>query len=189
MPEWFAPPAATESRGERAWQVEQRFAEEFTKIRRDEPLWGLRIREADLNVWLADRLKPWVEHRGRWPEQLGDVQVRLSPDAVVLGVELLDLDTVAFLEGVPVAGEDGSISLEWTAAGLGRLRIPWPDRRVRSAILGRIGGGELAGFDALLDGVAVPGEIPLPDGRVVSVLGGEIGDGEAVLELVTAPSE
>lgn len=189
VPTWFAPPAPTEDRRERAWQVEQRFAEEFTKVRRDEPLWGLRIREADLNTWLADRLKPWIEHRGKWPERLGNVQVRLSPDTVVLGVELLDLDTVAFLEGVPVAGEDGSISLEWTAAGLGRLRIPWPDRRVRSAILGRIGGGELARFDALLDGVAVPGEIPLPDGRVVSVLGGEIGDGEAVLELVTAPGE
>lgn len=188
-PEWFAPPVPTEARSKRAWQVEQRFAEEFSKIRREEPLWALRVREDDLNSWLADRLKPWVEHRGQWPEQLGDVQVHLSPDAVVLGVELLDLETVAFLEGVPTEGEDGSIALEWTAAGIGRLRIPWPDRTVRSAILGRLGGGGLAEFDAMLDAVAVPGAFPLPDGRVVSVLGGELGDGELVLELVTAPGD
>jgi len=188
-PQWFAPPPPSESRGERAWQVERRFAEEFSKVRADAPLWGLRIRESDLNVWLSDRLRPWVEHRGRWPEQLGDVQVHLTPDTVVLGVELLDLDTVAFLEGVPVEAEDGSISLRWTAAGIGRLRIPWPEARVRSAILGRFGGGELAELEALLEGVSVPGAIPLPDGRVVSVLGGEIGDGEAVLELVTAPGD
>jgi hypothetical protein len=189
VPAWFTPPEATEARRERAWQVEQRFAEEFSKVRAEAPLWALRVRESDLNTWLADRLRPWAEHRGSWPEQLGDVQVHLSPDTVVLGVELRDLDTVAFLEGVPEEGEDGSIALRWTAAGIGRLRIPWPERRVRAAILGRLRGGELADLEALLDGVSVPGAIGLPDGRVVSVLGGEIGDGEAVLELVTAPGD
>lgn len=191
-PSWFKPPAASEAVKERGWTVESRLAEEFSKIRAEQPIWGVRVTEDDLNAWLADRLRPWVEHRGAWPEEIGAVQVRLAEGRVGLAVELVDLGSVAVLEAEPVASsEDGSVTLRWTSAGFGRLRVPWPDARVRDAVLGRLladEGGQVE-LAALLDGLSLPGFIDLPDGRRVSLLEATIGDGEAVLGFVTAPRE
>lgn len=191
-PAWFKPPAPTEASRERGWTVERRLAEEFSRIRAEQPTWSLRVREEDLNLWLAERLRPWVEHRGAWPESVGRVQVRLAKGRVSLAVELTDLDSVAVLEATPVASkEDGSVTLRWTSAGFGRLRLPWPDARVRGAVLDRVTGGreDLAAFAEVLEGLTIPGAIDLGDGRRVSLLDAEVGEGEAILDLVTAPAD
>ncbi len=191
-PTWFKPVPPSEAVKERGWTVERRLAEEFSKIRNEEPVWAVRVTEADLNAWLADRLRPWVEHRGAWPEAIGATQVRLADGKVSLAVELVDLGSVAVLEAEPVASpEDGSVTLRWTSAGFGRLRLPWPDAGVRSAVLDRLLAGEAgsAELSALLDGLSLPGAFDLPDGRRVSLLDAEIGDGEAVVGFVTAPRE
>ncbi|MGA0871715.1 MAG: hypothetical protein ACO3SJ_02455 [Phycisphaerales bacterium] len=191
-PTWFKPVPPSEAVKERGWTVERRLAEEFSKIRNEEPVWAVRVTEADLNAWLADRLRPWVEHRGAWPEAIGATQVRLADGKVSLAVELVDLGSVAVLEAEPVASpEDGSVTLRWTSAGFGRLRLPWPDAGVRSAVLDRLLAGEAgsAELSALLDGLSLPGAFDLPDGRRVSLLDAQIGDGEAVVGFVTAPRE
>jgi hypothetical protein len=191
-PTWFKPVPPSEAVKERGWTVERRLAEEFSKIRNEEPVWAIRVTEADLNAWLADRLRPWVEHRGAWPEAIGATQVRLADGKVSLAVELVDLGSVAVLEAEPVASpEDGSVTLRWTSAGFGRLRLPWPDAGVRSAVLDRLLAGEAgsAELSALLDGLSLPGAFDLPDGRRVSLLDAQIGDGEAVVGFVTAPRE
>ena len=191
-PPWFKPPAASEAVKERGWTVERRLAEAFSKVRTEEPIWAIRVEEADLNAWLADRLRPWVEHRGAWPEEIGAVQVRLAKGRLALAVELVDLGSVAVLEAEPVASkDDGSVTLRWTSAGFGRLRLPWPDARVRDAVLGRLVGdtGGQAELATLLEGISLPGAFDLPDGRRVSLLEASIGDGEAVVGFVTAPRE
>jgi hypothetical protein len=191
-PTWFKPVPPSEAVKERGWTVERRLAEEFSKIRNEEPVWAVRVTEADLNAWLADRLRPWVEHRGAWPEAIGATQVRLVDGKVSLAVELVDLGSVAVLEAEPVASpEDGSVTLRWTSAGFGRLRLPWPDAGIRSAVLDRLLAGEAgsAELSTLLDGLSLPGAFDLPDGRRVSLLDAEIGDGEAVVGFVTAPRE
>ncbi|MGA0172512.1 MAG: hypothetical protein ACO3NL_02565, partial [Phycisphaerales bacterium] len=142
-PTWFKPAPPSEAVKERGWTVERRLAEEFSKIRNEEPVWAVRVTEGDLNAWLADRLRPWVEHRGAWPEAIGATQVRLADGKVSLAVELVDLGSVAVLEAEPVASpEDGSVTLRWTSAGFGRLRLPWPDAGIRSAVLDRLLAGE-----------------------------------------------
>lgn len=191
-PAWFKPPASNEASRERGWTVERRLAEEFSRIRAEQPTWSLRVREEDLNLWLAERLRPWVEHRGAWPESVGRVQVRLAEGRVSLAIELKDLGSVAVLEAAPVASkEDGSVTLRWTSAGFGRLRLPWPDAGVRNAVLDRLTGGreEHAAFAEVLEGLTIPGSIDLGDGRRVSLLDAEVGDGEAILDLVTAPAD
>ena len=108
-PTWFEPVPPSEAVKERGWTVERRLAEEFSKIRNEEPVWAVRVTEGDLNAWLADRLRPWVEHRGAWPEAIGATQVRLADGKVSLAVELVDLGSVAVLEAEPVASpEDGT---------------------------------------------------------------------------------
>lgn len=191
-PAWFKPPVASEAVKERGWTVERRLAEEFSKIRTEDPVWAIRVSEEDLNAWLADRLRPWVEHRGTWPAAIGAAQVRLAEGRLSLAVELVDLGSVAVLEAEPIASpEDGSVPLRWTSAGFGRLRLPWPDARVRDAVLGRLVGdsGGQAELAALLEGLSLPGAFDLPDGRRISLLDAEIGDGEAVVGFVTAPRE
>lgn len=191
-PTWFKPVPPSEAVKERGWTVERRLAEEFSKIRNEEPVWAVRVTEGDLNAWLADRLRPWVEHRGAWPEAIGATQIRLADGKVSLAVELVDLGGVAVLEAEPVASpEDGSVTLRWTSAGFGRLRLPWPDAGIRSAVLDRLLAGEAgsAELSTLLDGLSLPGGFDLPDGRRVSLLDAQIGDGEAVVGFVTAPRE
>ena len=120
------------------------------------------------------------------------MQVRLAEGRLSLAVELIDFGSVAVLEAQPVASkEDCSVTLRWTSAGFGRLRLPWPYARVRDAVLGRLVGdtGGQAELAALLEGISLPGAFDLPDGRRVSLLEASIGDGEAVVGFVTAPRE
>ena len=58
--------------------VEYRVAEELTKVRADEEPWALRVRDEQVNAWLASRLPEWVAHDGGrgWPDEVGgDVEL------------------------------------------------------------------------------------------------------------------
>jgi hypothetical protein len=108
-PRWYQPPDTHDAEaGELAALVEHRLAEEVHKIRDDESPWRLRIREEQVNAWLATRLHRWLEYEQgvQWPAQLGPPQVRFDADTI----------SVALL--VPAAASDGSRGI-----GGGRPRI------------------------------------------------------------------
>jgi hypothetical protein len=190
-PPWWAPPPSVGEVGEFAAAVEHALAASFTRVREPGERWSLRVEEAELNAWLAERLPLWAESgflgEGlEWPGSLGLVQVRLSPRRLEVAIELRDLGTIACLSAVPVESAEGWI-LRWHSAGLGRLQAPLGAAALRSSLGRRFGGeGDRAWLGSLLgEGAELPSRLTLADGREVRLVGGEIGEGELRLELVS----
>lgn len=190
-PLWWSPPPSGAEAGEFAAAVERSLAASFTRVREPGERWTLRVGEAELNAWLAERLPLWAESgflgEGlEWPDSLGLVQVRLSPRRLEVAIELRDLGAIASLSAVPVESAERWI-LRWRSAGLGRLQAPLGAAAIRSALAGRFGGeGDLAWLGPLLvGGGELPSLLTLADGREVRLVGGEIGEGELRLELVS----
>jgi hypothetical protein len=153
-PSWYQPPTAGEEHAnELAAAVELRLAEELHKIRQEEPVWAVRIREEQINAWLATRMPKWLEHeRGvRWPAVLGSPQVRLEDGRMSVAVPI----AVVAAEGEPavlgdLAGrivtlviqpylEDGELRLTLSDIRIGRLPVPGdPIEKVRKAVGDRL---------------------------------------------------
>lgn len=90
-PEWYRPPDPTDPQvAELADRVEFRLLEEFQKIREDPEPWRLRVREKHINIWLASRLRDWIDHQGNlhWPENFDMPQVRFEPDGISLAISI-----------------------------------------------------------------------------------------------------
>lgn len=189
-PPWWNPPPSSTEAGEFAAAVEHSLAASFTRVREPGERWTLRVGEAELNAWLAERLPLWAESgflgEGlEWPDSLGLVQVRLSPRRLEVAIELRDLGMIARLSAAPVESA-GSWVLRWHSAGLGRLQSPIGAAAIRSSIAGRLGGEGRAGLGPLLvGGGEVPSLLTLADGREIRLVGGEIVEGELRLELVS----
>lgn len=96
-PRWYQPPDAHDAEAnELAALVEHRLAEEMHRIRDDNAPWQLRIREEQINAWLATRMSRWLEHEHgmEWPSQLGTPQVRFDREtiSIALPAEFEQLD-------------------------------------------------------------------------------------------------
>jgi hypothetical protein len=90
-PRWYHPPDPHDAEAnELAGLVEHRLAEEIHKIREDDSPWRLRIREEQINAWLATRMPKWLEHEQgmEWPAQLGTPQVRFDPDSISIALPM-----------------------------------------------------------------------------------------------------
>lgn len=88
-PRWYQPPESHDtSANELGALVERRLAEEIHAIRETDTRWQLRIRDEQINAWLATRMPQWLEHeRGMaWPSELGTPQVRFDQDRISMTV-------------------------------------------------------------------------------------------------------
>lgn len=98
-PVWYAPPdVRDEAVVALADRVEYRLVQESQRIRPEDETWTLRIREEQINAWLAARLRQWLAHEGReWPAALGTPQIRIEPQAVSIALPIGDRDQPRYL--------------------------------------------------------------------------------------------
>ncbi len=123
-PPWFNPPnPADPAVVELAETVEYRLLEELQKIRPPGEPWSLRIREPQINAWLAARLPDWIAHESDldWPAELETIQIHLESEGLTLAAALPD-DSVYSVRLLPVIERQ---QLSWTVnrAAVGSLAI------------------------------------------------------------------
>jgi hypothetical protein len=127
-PAWYRPPPRHDPKvAEFANQVEYRLVQEAQKIREpDHDVWTLRVREEQINAWLATRLQAWLEHEGqRWPDQLGTPQTSIGREAISLALPLIGAARTRYVTAkiTPVI-ENGELRLELHRVALGRVSLP-----------------------------------------------------------------
>lgn len=138
-PHWYEPPNPTDEEVlELADRVEFRLLEEFQRIRPDPEPWKLRVRENQLNAWLATKLQDWIAHKESliWPEDLDMPQIRFEPDGISLAVavESLGPSKIIVTRMMP-RFEGGELLVTVNRFSLGRLNIPGkPAERIAGLI-------------------------------------------------------
>jgi len=128
-PAWYAPPSVSnEETVALAEEVEYRLLEQVQKFRGSaEPSWTRRVRQEQINAWLATRLRPWIEHeRGdQWPAELGTPQVRVQEGRITLALPITDGGTVRMIvAGLIPEITDRGLTLRLVEVSLGRLTLP-----------------------------------------------------------------
>lgn len=137
-PVWYQPPIITKETEDFAGVVEYRIIEEAQTIRPADEKWKLRIREDQINAWLATRLIPWIEHEPTmyWPEGLAPPQVHLSKRGIDVGIEIVFEGShhVVVARILPRVTEEG-VAIDLQRIGAGRLLLPGdPAERVREVV-------------------------------------------------------
>lgn len=143
-PHWYAPPNANDAAVvDLADQVEYRLLEEFQKIRDTPEPWRLRIREEQINAWLATRLMDWIAHHEdlTWPEDLDLPQIRFQPDGISLAVsiEALGGNTVVVTRVMPHF-DGGDLFVELDHYSVGRLSLPGESTNHLAKLIDRYAG-------------------------------------------------
>lgn len=197
-PRWYAPPDPSDQTVVAlADAVEYRLVEEAQKLRpAQDNRWTLRVRESQVNAWLAARLPKWIAHRHgqQWPSNLGTPQVRMEPVGVSVAVPVVEGAgrQVLVARLVPqLAGGQMNVWIESVALGRIKLRgesmadlvqfladhIPQlvENANVRPVIA------------ALEQGDSFTPEFDLSDGRRVRLLNFRLADGWIDFEVVTLP--
>jgi hypothetical protein len=134
-PSWYDPPnPADEQVTQLADRVEYRLLEEAQKIRPESDAWTLRVREEQINAWLAARLPEWLAHEQDvdWPEGLGMPQMHLSDGRVTVAVDAGERSggRVVSIRLAPRL-EDHRLYLRLDGLGLGRIPLPGdPSKRL-----------------------------------------------------------
>ena len=168
--------------------VEKRLLEEFHKIRPDEDPWTVRVREHQLNAWLAARLPEWIAHEEDldWPRELGAPQIHVEEDGINLAVEVtLDDHAQVITTRLTPQIIDGHVYLTVDRVGVGRIALPGEgaekllelieriapdgvfDESVADRFLGMLSGNE----------EAAGSRISLSDGRLVELIEMHLSDG------------
>ena len=129
-PTWYAPPDSHDQQvAALADKVEQRMLEEAQKIREQSDRWTLKVREPQINAWLAARLPQWIEHEqhGQWPEQFGTPQVKIDPQGISLALPLrtaLGSRPRVIVARIRPQIIDGHLKLQIDRLALGRVILP-----------------------------------------------------------------
>jgi hypothetical protein len=195
-PTWWNPP---DPRDEQvialADTAERRLLEEAQELRPPEQAWTIRIREEQVNAWLAARLPAWIAHHGQvtWPDQLGMPQVNFNNDGVTVAVEL-GADSgrrIVVARFVPNM-IDGMLRLQIDMVALGRLALPGaPVNVILDAIRDTVPDTFLDQPDVqvairqLFGGESIKPELKLVDDRVVRLTAVKCGHGTLELSCVT----
>ena len=156
------------------------------RVREDRMPWAVRVRDADVNAWLATRLPKWLAHAGM--SKLGDVVVNFDEGSIEIGTEIADVPGIAVVEFAPRI-EKQQLGIDRSGVSIGRLPLPFGEHFVMAALIGAIRGddapAELKIASELLQGRAVGAQFKLADGRVVRLRDVEVHEGELVLEFET----
>ncbi len=151
VPEWYEPPsAAAPEVVDLADRVEYRLVEETQKIRPAEERWTLRVREPQVNAWLAVRLPDWIAHEKnmQWPAEVGMPQVHIGDDVISLAlpIEVRGFQRVVVAHLVPRI-EGRQLWLQLQGIQLGGISVPGDPipvltRLVQSGAAGKIDSGD-----------------------------------------------
>ncbi|MBC24450.1 MAG: hypothetical protein CMJ32_11115 [Phycisphaerae bacterium] len=189
-PGWWIQPAEVDpTEVEQASQFEQGIVSGFQRIRPDQESWAVRIRQEDVNAWLARRLPRWIDHdqQLQWPEGVGMPQVSFQDGHVVVAAtrRTLGMDVIigASIEPSIV---NGRLSLSWEDGFVGRLSILVIKPTVlvpliESAIGSLVSESDPAEFSDPIDPV-----IGLADGRQVRIIDIEVVDGSMYVQCRTS---
>jgi hypothetical protein len=183
-----ADPAAAEARGE---ALERFLSAEFSKVRTDDAPWAIRLREDDVNAWIATRLPKWEANAGNPPPPAAEVRFRAGGVSLRIALAGFGVDPVleAGLAPAVIDGPGGTaLTLRLKSVSLGRLPLPRLGASLISASL------RAAGLSA-----ATPSAVStvtedrhsvhygLSDGRTVRLDAIAVEDGALVLEFRTLP--
>ncbi|MHC4219202.1 MAG: hypothetical protein ACYSU7_12190 [Planctomycetota bacterium] len=167
-PAWWSPVETDdETTAALAERVEYRLAEEAHKVRPEPKPWWIKIRQDQINAWLASRLPEWVAHEQglQWPAQVGQPQVHLESGAVTLGV---DIDTNAGTRYVAARVVpriiDGELALALDGISVGRVWIPGSSVGAVVDRMRAVGVAGMEGSDQFLDDPGIEALITLLDG-------------------------
>ncbi len=128
-PDWYEPPPDTQTARDKAGQFETRLVEEAHNIRPPHETWKVRLRQQQVNEWLATRLPMWIVHDPElvWPEELGTVQVRFTQAGIDIAaqIHLNHENSAQFIVArlVPQI-TDAGVGFQLEQAGVGRLMLP-----------------------------------------------------------------
>jgi hypothetical protein len=127
-PGWYEPPDPADAEvAELADLVEFRVTEEAFKIRPEDEPWTLRVREEQINAWLAARLPVWFTDQTEepWPDEIGTAQVHLVPTGVALALPIgpAEYRRVVVATVVPSIHRDG-LRLQLRELSVGRIAVP-----------------------------------------------------------------
>ena len=186
-PRWYEPPPANDPKiAELADRVEYNLVQQAQQIREPEhETWTLRVRDEQINAWLATRLRQWVEHEGQhWPDHLGTPQLSIDHHAIAIALPLIGAKRTQYITAkiTPVI-EDGHLRLELRRVALGRVSLPGePLANLLDAIADAAPQTlDLPYMRTALDWLgrreAIDPVIDLADDRRVKILGLQLDDG------------
>jgi hypothetical protein len=199
-PEWYAPPAKDDAEtAALAEHVEYAIVDEVHRVREQPEPWTLRVREHQVNAWLASRLPKWIEHEREfgWPEELSAPQVHVEDGRLSLAMELrMGEQSRVITARVQPTIEGGKLRLNLDRVGMGRLAMPGEPMERLAELLGDAGSGSALDEPAvrevldLLSGQRpIDSTMELSDGRRVEMLGIELAGDAMDLRLRTLPTK
>ncbi|RPG13790.1 MAG: hypothetical protein CBB69_012775 [Phycisphaera sp. TMED9] len=181
-PGWWRFTPSGDSTAQQGNDIEQMIVGRVTRVRDSEEPWGFVIDDDVVNVWLATRLVPWLEHEGdaELPEGWSDPQVRFGADVIQVGIG-------SPWYGVVVTDfrprlEDESVVLELVGTSAGWIPIP---SSMAASLVPAFGSDLENGTEASMDGIRVPRAFDLADGRSVWIEDIEVASGELGLRFRT----
>lgn len=129
-PSWWQPPdASDETVVELGHGTEMDVIAAVHRIRpAADPVWHYRLRNDNMNAWLAVNLPQWFEHReGRsWPENVSLPLVSARENGFNLGLKLPEEwgSKILAVRVLPAFEEDGRLRLTLDRVALGRVSVP-----------------------------------------------------------------
>ena len=126
-PSWYSPADAGDAEAAAlAERAEYRLVEEYHRIRGEGEQWTVRVREEQINAWLAARLPEWIANREglSWPEGVGVPQVHIEEAGINVAVEAeyTGRKQVVVMRVVPEVRE-GELWARMDRVGLGRVSV------------------------------------------------------------------
>ena len=175
-PSWWVDPLALAHdplSAAKGSELEQQLAAAISKIRPSAEPWAIRIRDTDINTWIAARLPQWKAHDPAlaWPMDGAAVQVRFDEQIVTIAIAAEDrvwsasCSVAVVPEAVAIMPEGGAIGLLPLPGGAA-LTLRW-----------------LEGDGART--LRLPRTFNLGDGRQVEVLRVEVRAGAIEIECAT----
>ena len=195
MPVWWSPPQNDGDVEAYADRVEYRMMEEAQRIRDQREVWQLRIREEQINAWLATRLPKWVAHHHDldWPEEIGRLQLHIGEERSSLAIEYFERDKPRVLVAHGrMYLDDGALCVVIEQVDLGRMPLPGRTiarvlERLESVAPDFLNSNQVRDvIDLVQDGSCADPGLSLADGRRVKLLELKPEDGSVVLTCRTA---
>lgn len=183
---WVEQPAVGPEVEARAGHFEQACVSELHRIRDGAEPWAVRIRESDVNAWLATRLDAWCRHVEIDP--IGQIEVRFSSGRCEIAARIQGVPSVAVVPLAPVIRDD-RLEPGLGSLRVGRLPVPFLVDAGVDALIESFeseDGEDLrAVLVPLLRGEGVPAKFGLVDGRTVRLRDIELRDDELLLQFET----
>ena len=186
----YRPPAADDAEViALAEKVEYRLIEEAQKIREPEDTWTLRVREQQVNAWLATRLAEWIAHEQdiKLPRSVRRPQIAFDADGMRVFMEVVlpdsDRPRVLTADILPRVDEAGLwLMVDRVSFGMIPMRGK-PIERIGRLIEQLAPEGSIdrpameRAMDLLSGKTPVASDITLADGRNVEIIGLALANG------------